>query len=233
MLSEKLVAKGEMAASIGHELNNYLAIISNSAELLSRNVNRKAYDKLPRNAEAIVESISKIKRFTDGLMDFSILEKDPVAYDLRKLIEDILFSIKTHENFARIRFDVRVATDIPPVEIDVGQIQQVLINGIYNSMEAINGSGQEDGRIIIEAEICKTESEAVELRIIDNGPGIEKRHLERIFDQGFTTKDSGHGLGLGNCRRIIESHHGQLSITSTPGSETEFKVILPMRQPEN
>jgi signal transduction histidine kinase len=233
MLSEKLVAKGEMAASIGHELNNYLAIISNSAELLLRNVKKQAYDKINRNAEAIVESISKIKRFTDGLMDFSKLEKDPVSYDLRKLIEDILFSIKTHENFSRINFELQISHDIPPIEIDVGQIQQVLINGIYNSMEAINGAGIENGRIKIRAynRVAGDQAETVVMEIVDNGPGIEVKHKDRIFEQGFTTKESGHGLGLGNCRRIIESHHGQLSIESMP-EETVFKIVLPVKQPE-
>ncbi|MBD3382406.1 MAG: GAF domain-containing protein [candidate division Zixibacteria bacterium] len=233
MLSEKLVAKGEMAASIGHELNNYLAIISNSAELLLRNVKKQAYDKIDRNAEAIVESISKIKRFTDGLMDFSKLEKDPVSYDLRKLIEDILFSIKTHENFSRINFELQISHDIPPIEIDVGQIQQVLINGIYNSMEAINGAGIENGRIKIRAynRVAGDQAETVVMEIVDNGPGIEVKHKDRIFEQGFTTKESGHGLGLGNCRRIIESHHGQLSIESMP-EETVFKIVLPVKQPE-
>lgn len=233
MLSEKLVAKGEMAASIGHELNNYLAIISNSAELLLRNVKKQAYDKLDRNAESIVESISKIKRFTDGLMDFSKLEKDPVSYDLRKLIEDILFSIKTHENFSRINFELQISHDIPPIEIDVGQIQQVLINGIYNAMESINGADIKNGRIRIKAYTTVEENhdEVVVMEIVDNGPGIEARHKDRVFEQGFTTKQSGHGLGLGNCRRIIESHHGQLSIESIP-EETVFRIVLPINQPE-
>ena len=83
ILSEKLVARGEMAASIGHELNNYLTIIANNAELLSLNIDKGSTDKAKRNTVQIIESIKKMKRFTDGLMDFSKLETEVISYDLK------------------------------------------------------------------------------------------------------------------------------------------------------
>ncbi len=231
MLSEKLVAKGEMAASIGHELNNYLAIISNSAELMIRNVNLKRYDKLQNNCDSIVDNISKIKRFTDGLMDFSKLDKEIVRYDIRKLVEDLLFSIKPQKRFANITFEVEISHKVPALEMDVGQIQQVLINCIYNANDAIQSIPDHKGIIRIQAEQDENKDSHVVLKVTDNGPGIEPRNIVKIFEPGFTTKKNGHGLGLANCRRIIENHHGTMEIESEPGEFTRFIIVLPVNQP--
>lgn len=232
MLSEKLVAKGEMAASIGHELNNHLAIISNSAELMMRNIARKKYDKLDNNAEAIVSNISTIKRFTDGLMDFSRLEKEVVYYELRKLIEDLLFSIKPQKALRNIKFDVKIPHGLPQVQIDVGQIQQVLLNCIYNSADAIKSVPDLAGKISIKAELTGPDQQTVILELSDNGPGIDAESMQKIFEPGFTTKPDGHGLGLVNCKRIIENHHGSIEISSEPGVATTFTIKLPVNQPK-
>ena len=233
ILSEKLIAKGEMAASIGHELNNYLTIISNNAELMVRNVKTNHFDKLEGNADAIVQNISKIKRFTDGLMDFSKLDKEIVPYDIKKLIEDLLFSIKPQGKFSNIKFEVEIPHDLPQVEIDVGQIQQVLLNIIYNANEAIQSIPDRRGVINIKAHRDDSEENLVVLTLTDNGPGIDKKNLEKIFDPGFTTKKEGHGLGLANCKRIIENHHGTIKIDSIPDERTVFQIALPIRQPKS
>jgi signal transduction histidine kinase len=232
MLSEKLVAKGEMAASIGHELNNYLAIISNSAELMIRNINLNKYEKLEANSNAILENISKIKRFTDGLMDFSKLDKEVVFYDIRKLVEDLLFSIKPQKKFISVQFDVNVSHDLPQVEMDVGQIQQVLLNIIYNANDAIQTIPDHEGLIRIEADLDENDKNLLVLRIIDNGPGIEAKNLEKIFEPGFTTKQDGHGLGLANCKRIIENHFGEVEIESVQDKGTTFIIKIPVCQPK-
>jgi signal transduction histidine kinase len=232
MLSEKLVAKGEMAASIGHELNNYLAIISNSAELMVRNINLNKYEKLEGNSNAILDNISKIKRFTDGLMDFSKLDKEVVFYDIRKLVEDLLFSIKPQKKFISVQFDVNVSHDLPQVEMDVGQIQQVLMNIIYNASDAIQTIPDHEGLIRIEADLDREDKNLLVLRIIDNGPGIEAKNLEKIFEPGFTTKKDGHGLGLANCKRIIENHFGEVEIESVQGKGTTFIIKIPVCQPK-
>jgi signal transduction histidine kinase len=232
ILSEKLVAKGEMAASIGHELNNYLAIISNNAELMVRNVKADRPDKLERNANAIIDNISKIKRFTDGLMDFSKLEKEIVPYDIKKLIDDILFSIKPQRKFGKIKFDVEIPHDLPTLEIDVGQIQQVLLNIIYNANEALQSIPDRRGVISIKAYLDESDESRMILKLTDNGPGIQAKNLEKIFEPGFTTKKEGHGLGLVNCKRIIENHHGTITIDSVFNERTTFSIVLPVRQPK-
>ncbi|SYZ73874.1 Sensory box histidine kinase [Candidatus Zixiibacteriota bacterium] len=240
ILSEKLVARGEMAASIGHELNNYLAIIANNAELLSLNLQRNQSEKAGFNARQIIESISKMKRFTDGLMDFSKLEAEMVNYDIKHLIEDLLFSLKAQNRFKKISFSVELGGNLPNVQIDVGQIQQVLMNLLNNAADALDerakkeeAAGNENfqRKIAIKSEFDEA-TEILTVTVSDNGCGIPPESLSRIFQPHYTTKDTGHGLGLANCAKIIRNHHGEIKVTSQENKGTSFIITIPRAQSE-
>lgn len=239
ILSEKLVAKGEMAASVAHELNNFLAIVSNNAELLTMNIEREKYEKADFNARAITENIMKIKRFVNNLMDFSKPEPDYISYDLKHLIEDLLFSLRAQPRFKQTHFTIDLGHDIPNLEIDVGQIQQVLLNFLNNAADAI------EDRIIkerLDANTFKREiridasydpdSSQSTIAVTDNGIGMSEETLKKIFTVHFTTKKSGHGLGLANCMKIVENHHGEIQVESDLGKGSTFKLILPRTQPK-
>ncbi len=239
ILSEKLVAKGEMAASIAHELNNYLAIASNNAELLSLNVERGKYDKVKFNCKSIVENIFKIKRFVDSLMDFSKPQTEFISYDIKHLIEDLLFSLRIQPRFKRTHFTIDLGHNIPNLEMDVGLIQQVLMNVLNNAADAIEekavkmeAEGKEFKREIAIVASYDKEHERVVVEITDNGIGMTEETVNKIFTKHFTTKKSGHGLGLANCRKIVEQHHGELIPKSTYGEGTSFTVTLPRFQPK-
>ena len=238
ILSEKLVAKGEMAASIAHELNNYLAIASNNAELMSLNIDRGKYDKVKFNAKAITENVFKIKRFVDSLMDFSKPESEFISYDIKHLVEDLLFSLRVQPRFKRTHFTIDLDPRIPNLDMDVGQIQQVLMNLLNNAADAIEERAvREKSTAEVKREITirawyEAERERIIVTVGDNGIGMNEETLKKIFTLHFTTKKGGHGLGLSNCRKIVESHHGELTAESTPGEGTEFRMILPRFQPE-
>ncbi|MEW6050145.1 MAG: ATP-binding protein [Candidatus Zixiibacteriota bacterium] len=239
ILSEKLVARGEMAASVAHELNNYLSIISNNAELMQLNIDREKYDKVKFNSKSIVENIFKIKRFVDSLMDFSKPEPEYLHYDIKHLIDDLLFSLRIQPRFKLIHFTVDLATDIPTIEIDVGQVQQVLMNLLNNAADAIEEQAlqyQNEGKpftrqIGITAFFDKNRDELA-LEISDNGTGMSEETLAKIFNLHFTTKKHGHGLGLHNCKKIVEQHNGQLTVSSKQGEGTIFKISLRRLQPK-
>jgi two-component system NtrC family sensor kinase len=239
ILSEKLVAKGEMAASVAHELNNFLAIVSNNAELLVMNLDREKFDKARFNSQSITENILKIKRFVNSLMDFSKPEPDYISYDIKHLIEDLLFSLRVQPRFKRSHFTIDLGHDIPNIEVDVGQVQQVLMNLLNNAADAIEEKITEqklDDRqfkreIGITADYDK-EGERLILEIQDNGIGMSDETLKKIFAVHFTTKKGGHGLGLANCRKIINNHHGEMIAESKLGEGTTFRIILPRFQPK-
>jgi len=147
-------------------------------------------------------------------------------FDLRRLVEDLLFSLKPQKNFAHIRFFTHLPANLPPVTIDVGQVQQVFFNLIKNATEAIKDSGQPAGSIEISAAF-RPDKQIIELKVKDDGPGIAPENLNRIFEPRFTTKPTGHGLGLANCRRIMEAHGGKITVESQPGAGTVFVLSFP------
>jgi signal transduction histidine kinase len=225
-ISEKLIAKGEMAASIGHELNNFLAIISNNAELMQVRLKKGEHERLDKSASAILDNIEKIKRFTANLMDLSKLDQELVTYNINRLVDDLLFSIKTQRRFKSVGFVVRMSPEIPDCEIDVGQIQQVFLNLLYNAADALeNRLGKAE--ILI---TTRVEEDKVVASVRDSGCGVPPENQEKIFEPHFSTKTHGHGLGLSNCKRIIENHSGTISVESKVGEYTEFKVILPQKR---
>jgi PAS domain S-box-containing protein len=238
ILSEKLVAKGEMAASIAHELNNYLAIASNNAELLAINVEKAKFEKAKFNSKTIVDNIFKIKRFVDNLMDFSRPESEFINYDLRHLVEDLLFSLRVQPRFKRTMFTINLPNNLPTVEMDVGQIQQVLMNLLNNAADAIEerAINSEQSNPDFKRQISITASydedaERVSVEVSDNGTGMSKETLDKIFTIHFTTKKGGHGLGLTNCRKIMEQHHGELQVESSEGLGSVFRLLIPRFQP--
>ena len=237
ILSEKLVAKGEMAAAVAHELNNYLAIASNNAELMVLNIERGNYDKVVFNSKSITENIFKIKRFIDNLMDFSKPNSEFISYDMKHLIDDLLFSLQVQPRFKRMHFTIDLGSEIPNLEMDVGLIQQVLMNLLNNAADAIEemaikeeAEGKEFKHEITVTASYDKDNEKVTVEITDNGLGMSEETLPKIFAMHFTTKKGGHGLGLSNCKKIIEQHHGQLTAQSTLGQGSTFTMTLPRFQ---
>lgn len=225
--SEKLVAAGEMSASIGHELNNYLTIILNNAELLPLHLKKGEIEKVSSNAKAILESVNTMKRFTDGLMDFSKLETKVEKYDLKNLIEDLLFSLRPQTKFSQIKFNTNFDPELPMLELDAGQIQQVFLNLLNNAAESIKEKPDGKGEIWISSEY-KPEEKKIWVKIEDNGTGISPENLSKIFEPHFTTKKEGHGLGLVTCQKIIRNHKGEIKVESELGKGTSFLLSFPL-----
>ncbi|MDD4050586.1 MAG: ATP-binding protein [candidate division Zixibacteria bacterium] len=225
ILSEKLVAKGEMAASIGHELNNYLTIISNNAELAQINIDRNDMERAKNNSSQVVDNIAKMKRFTDGLMDFSKMETEMVSYDIRHLVENLLFSLKSQRKFKNVTVDF-VHANVPDIHIDVGQIQQVLLNLMNNAVDAMEKSAEPHIKIDCRFD---TEQDRMIIAVADNGHGMSEEIRQKIFQPHFTTKANGHGLGLANSRKIILNHGGDIQVDSAEGQGTTFTIYLPRK----
>jgi two-component system NtrC family sensor kinase len=225
MLSEKMAAKGEMAAAIGHELNNYLTAISTNAQLLSRVIEKGQNDRIPAKVEAILDGIDKMKRFTMGLMDYSSLDTVKEPHDIASVIDEAIFFVKPLERFKNIIIKTEIQSDIRPVNMDVGQINQVILNLLMNSAEAICESNISDGVIYLEA---FADSEYLTIVISDNGPGIPDSILPNIFKPHITSKKSGHGLGLSTTQRIVLNHGGKITVANNETSGSTFTVSIPL-----
>jgi signal transduction histidine kinase len=234
-LRDRLAALGEMAAAIAHELKNPLAGIEVMAGLLRR--------KVPDSPDAqsiLTDIINEAKMANTTVVEVLDYVRPVRLETERTSIADVLHdSVTMAESKSRrgaVTVDVRVPTDLPPIQGDRHQLSQVFTNLIINAFEALEGRGS----IAISAEQGVMEDyhghhsdqpaamPTIVVQIADDGPGVPAELADRIFNAFFTTKAQGSGLGLAIVRKIIDAHDGRIDVSSLPGRGTRFTVTLPI-----
>lgn len=228
--SERMAAKGEMAAEIGHELRNILSAISARAQMISKDSERGKYDTLQRNTQIILEQSKRMEVMSKGLMDFSRAELSIERLDLNGLIQRTVELLRSQNRFDGVEWDLRLAEPSPEVRADPGQLQQVLINLLLNAADAMQERPGPARRITVTTR-RDDRARCVELVVDDTGGGIAASNLGRIFEPHFTTKATGHGFGLSTSYRIIEGHKGTITAESPPGQGARFTITLPADGP--
>jgi signal transduction histidine kinase len=219
---------GEMSAAIAHEVNQPLMAIKNYALAALR---RLRDDAAPREKQ--VELLDKIilqaTRAGDVVQHLrSLVQKHEVEMrklDLNHLIADTLKLVEMDGRLRDVRLERRLAADLPPVVADAIQIQQVILNLVRNAMEALEAHpGSVDRRVSIET--TRTGPQDIEVRVKDRGPGLGPDEAEQIFEPFYSTKTSGLGIGLSICRKMVESHGGQLWASPNPAGGAVFHFTL-------
>lgn len=223
--AEKLAMAGQMSAEIGHELKNYLTVLIGHAELMQMHPKLQGDARIERSLQAITGQLSKMEQFASGLMDLGMLRSKTEAAHINLLIDKLISFIQGQSRFHKVEFVCDLGTDLPLLDIDPGQIQQVLINLYANAADAMVAGKIET--------VTRYDAEAKQVAVVvtDQGPGMPEDVVMRIFDSGFTTKDTGHGFGLAICVRIVENHGGTIDCASKEGVGTTFTLTLPA-QPE-
>ena len=222
--SERLAAKGEMAAEIAHELNNYLAAITGRAQLLLMGIGNLPTAKIEEGARIIAEQSRLMGVLVRGLLDFSHkgIRKQPTR--LNDLVRRTVEFVVPQNKYERVSFDLDLAPDLPETSLDPGQIQQVLMNLFSNAADAMNEARRADPRIAVRT---RFQGEEITVLVEDTGPGIPEKVLPVIFEPSVTTKKEGHGFGLSTCYRIVKNHGGRISATNTPkGARFTFTIPL-------
>ncbi|MBI5057878.1 MAG: PAS domain S-box protein [Nitrospirae bacterium] len=225
---EKLESVGILAGGIAHDFNNILTnIVSNIALVkMSMKTGQNEYDILTDAEKACRHA----KYLTNQLLTFS---KGGAPIKNITSIKDVL---KESAGFAlmgsNVRFDLSIADDLRPVKIDEGQISQVINNLVINANQAM----PDGGAIHVRAEnvtvngdnaFSVPKGEYVRITIKDEGTGIPKEYLKKIFDPYFTTKQKGSGLGLTTTYSIIKNHDGYINVESELNAGTTFYIHLP------
>jgi two-component system sensor kinase FixL len=149
--------------------------------------------------------------------------------NIKTLVDDALILVGAQAASAQIRVETDIPPDLPPVHSDRVQLQQVILNLVHNSIDAIASSGSREGVIRIKA-TEQQDPARVEIAVSDNGPGIAPTLAERLFDPLTTSKRDGLGLGLSICATIVQSHHGRLWLHSGAPGATEFRFWIPLQQ---
>jgi len=223
-LMSRLASIGEMAAGIAHEINNPLTTVIGFAELLGK---KKLPDDIRKNVEFIHRDGQRIATIIDRLLTFARRQTSAQELvNINDIIENSLalqaYELKTNN----IKITKQLAPDLPQTTTDAGQLQQVFLNIIMNAKtEMILAHGE--GKLVIKTAI---EDNTILISFKDDGPGITKQNLEKVFNPFFTTREVGKGTGLGLsvCHGIITEHGGQIYAKSRLGKGATFVVELPV-----
>lgn len=227
--SERMAAKGEMAAEVGHELRNQLSAISGQAQMLLRDAAKGTFDNVERRAQMVLEQSRRMEGLSKGLMDFSRAELTIERVDVNALIQKSIEFVRTQNRFDGVEWDLKLAEPMPELRADPGQLQQVLLNLFLNAADAMNEKPPARKAIAVTTALDER-SRTVQVRVSDNGPGIPASIERRIFEPHFTTKANGHGFGLSTSYRIVTNHGGAMSVSSPAGQGAVFTVSLPQSQ---
>lgn len=224
MESERLALIGQLSANVAHELNNPLQGIVTYAHLL--------LEKQPENepcTESVQRIVTQANRCRDiirGLLDFSRQRMpDKTVCSINSVLQECVTFIEGQAPFQNIEIETQFDESIPMSVVDPSQMQQVFLNMIINSSEAI----EQSGKINLNTSVDPT-GRFIEIEITDNGSGIAQDDLEHIFDPFFTTKEVGHGTGLGLAISygIVKKHNGSILVESEVGQGTTFHIRIPV-----
>jgi signal transduction histidine kinase len=221
---QKFADKGLMASSIAHELNNFLALILGGVEVIEIALEDKDREKALETIGKLKNNIENMERFTRGLTDLARLESDKEVLNLNTVIGDVLSFLSVQKRFKWVKIIAELDPELPDLQIDKDQIAQLLLNLLNNGADAIEESGEKEGRITITTE---DEDRYALLTVSDNGIGMKEDVRKRLFRSSFTTKQSGHGYGLVTCAKIVEDHGGKIAVDTKPGRGTTFTIRLP------
>lgn len=216
--SERLAAVGQAVAHVAHEIKNPLMIIGGFSHQIRNNLDdQKAVQKL----DMIYDEISRLEKLVANLGDFTkeyrLVKR---TTDINSVIRDVLKIMTEIYKPQEYSFIEEFTPDLEEIACDPDKLKQVFMNIIANGIEAMEGGG----RITISTANL---ADGVEIRISDNGMGIEKDKLLHIFEPFYTTREKGSGLGLSISYKIVEAHKGDIWAQSNPGRGATFVIRLP------
>ena len=217
---ERLAAAGQLAAQFAHEVGTPLNLISGHVQLLRA---RATDERMIRRLDVIADQIDRITNIVRSMLDSTRRPGLQLkSADVNSLLAQILEATQPTLAARNVELSTDMPEDLPVVEADVDQLQQVFINLINNSLDAMPLGGKL-------SVATRAEADSVVIELADSGEGIAEDQIERIFDPMFSTKGGrGTGLGLTIVKQIISEHGGEVDVKSPSGAGTIFQIRLPV-----
>ncbi|HEY7391125.1 MAG TPA: ATP-binding protein [Bryobacteraceae bacterium] len=236
--TQKLETLGVLAGGIAHDFNNLLTGILGNASLLADRLRDLPEEGM---AQALIEASERMARLTQQMLAYSgkghfVIAPLDLSHEVTRIATLIQASIPK-----RVELQLNLVENLPLMQADGGQIQQLIMNLVINAAEAITA---DTGTVSVSTTVEKLGEARLEgnmfpqnaqpgsyvvLSVADNGCGMNEETKRKIFDPFFTTKFIGRGLGLSAVLGIVRGHEGLLTVDSSPGRGTTFKVLFPVR----
>ena len=225
----RVLAMGEIAASLAHELNQPLSAIRSYAGAAQRFLSND-----PSEPDEAVKALAGIvagnRRAEEVIKRIRMaLKKEPFKQsrlDVKDLIQEVIMLVRRKADEQHVSLRLDLTAGLPPVFGDRIQLQQVLFNLIINGIEAMADEGHGLREVVVQA--LRDKSDAVTISVRDNGVGIDEKQGDILFDAFYTTKPEGMGIGLSISRSIIEDHGGRLWAARNPDKGTTFSFTVPI-----
>ncbi len=217
--AERLAAIGELAASLAHEVRNPLAGIMGAIQVM-----RSQMPTEDSRRDVLEEVLHQMGRLDSTMRDLLIYSRpkplEPRRCRIEQVVDRVLTVVAAEPGFRRMQIIKNYNTEMPEIELDPDQMEQVCMNIVLNGAQAMESGG----RITIASH---ADNSQVVLSFTDDGTGMSPFQVRRAFEPFFTTKSRGTGLGLCICKRIVEAHGGSIRLDSRPGEGTCVTISLP------
>jgi two-component system, NtrC family, sensor kinase len=227
--TSKLDSLGRLAAGVAHEITDPISVINEKAgllrDLLPSLEGGPAKDKFQRNVDSILASVRRVSAVSNRLLGLARhLDVRVETVHLEGMLREVLGFLDSEAQYSHIEITLDFPPDLPPIDSDAGQLQQVFLNILNNALAAMAGGGH----IHIAARQDSPRSVAVTLS--DTGQSIPPGHLEGIFEPFFAARGEhwGTGLGLSITQGMVRGLGGRLEVSSQEGQGTTFTVVLPL-----
>lgn len=215
--TERLAAIGSTAGMVGHDLRNPLTAISGATYYLKKNYGEQIDGKGVKMLDLIQSNVTFSDKIINDLLDYSReINLEKTKTNLDTIIQESLNLVNMPSNI-QLNYNV---TKTQEVKADFNKLKRVIANLIKNALDAMPNGGTVEIR-------TETDEKSIKIIIADTGEGISEQNQKNLFQPLFTTKAKGMGFGLAICQRIIEAHHGRISIQSVLGKGTTVTVELP------
>ena len=223
----RMATIGEMAAGVAHELNQPLTAIANYAHACERLLARPGTDpnELREALRQIAAQTTRAAEIIRRLRALARSQAEHVPVRVNSLVEELEDLIRTDASLHGVELRLDLAAGLPEVSADAGQLQQVVLNFVRNSLEALGTRRPEHPAIGISTSFV--DGQGVELRVCDNGPGLSPETVKRVFDPFFSTKDNGTGLGLAISSTIARAHGGTVGYRANSPRGACFYITVP------
>jgi signal transduction histidine kinase len=222
--ADRLAVLGQLTGTVAHELRNPLSTIDTSLTVLENRLNSTG-DDLTRLIERIHRNVQRCNNIITDLLDFARVDRvDPEPMALDPWLAEALAELNPPEG-VELRFIPGAGDAV--IMLDPDRLRRSVINLVDNAGEAISGSGESGGEILVSTRI---QGSAAYIEIADNGPGIHSEHMSRIHEPLYSTKSFGIGLGLSIVEQIMTAHGGTFDLDSTQGEGTRARLSLPLRE---
>jgi signal transduction histidine kinase len=219
---------GQLASALTHELNQPLGAILRNAEAAEVHLQSESPDL--KEVQAILTDIRRDDKRAGNVIDRmrSLFKRQKLALgplDMRDLLADTVAMVQPDATARQVALKVEVPPDLPAARGDRVHVQQVLLNLIFNGMDAMNGL--DEVKKLLTVQLAVTKNGNLQVSVRDRGSGITAEQADHIFEPFFTTKANGMGMGLAISKTIIEAHGGEIWMHSKGVEGTTFTFLLP------